>query len=283
MKNTCMVANHYYPVPSCMNELTKTQLVLLALVWHTVKDLQRLQWLSLMILLQLWKRPRLTWNWYLWLNQEDRANNLILLEFLFYNKEERQKKGDYLTQCKIGSLKGLKCAVPVGSKDMLGYLVYRQFIACEIAFVRYHNALKEKKSDEAEKELAVLCGSLYTHNGEWYHHDEERYARDGAKIPKRYQWAISWWYEGCRSDWMPMFPYVYPKHTLRQAQDDGSEDNTLNEAAAFDDGGKAWAHVLKKQAGPAFKVMDMAYTAADIALSDLDDKLLEAKEREERK
>lgn len=277
MKNTCMVANHYYPVPSCMNELTKTQQVLLAMVWHTTKDLQRLQWLSLMILLQLWKRPRLTWNWYLWLNQEDRANNLVLLEFLLYNKEERKKKQDYLTQCKIGQVKGLKCAVPEGSNDMLGHLVYRQFIACEVAFVRYHHALKENNPEDAEKELAILCGNVYTYNGQWYHHDEERYERDGAKIPKRYQWAISWWYEGCRNDWMPMFPNVYPTH--RQAQG----DELKGKIGEFDDGGNSWAHVLKKQAGNAIYVKEMAYTAADIALSDLNDKLREAEEREEMK
>ncbi|MCJ8334933.1 MAG: hypothetical protein MJH10_11880 [Epibacterium sp.] len=281
--NTYIVANKRYDVPSRWNELTQTQLLWLARVWSKETSPQRRAWLTLLILLQLWKSARLTWDWYLWLNHEDRANALILGEWLHSDDPSDSPQGEIhphsppqggnLTECKVGRVKGLRCVVPVGSEDLLGHMVYRQLIACETAYVRYYHALRDKDTEAAKVELATLCGNLYTPDGQWSDKQEADYPKAAARIPMHYQSVILWWYEGCRKEWKPLHPHVYPTPKKGDEEKEPSRD----------DGGAGWLYVMRQQAGGPIQMAEMAYTAADVALYDLEQRLKEQKEKEERK
>jgi hypothetical protein len=254
-----------YQVPGSWDELDAWQLLRISRVLFEKMSFQEKRIRIILILLKVRKSWRLSWLFTFKLSPEARHDLIPMGDFIL---DSLALTKDLIKEIPIRTAWNKKMILKGPAGSLLDSLVFMQFIYLEQAYSRLRSQkLDIDKNDSSD--LDTLAGLLYSY--EKFDADNRMtYQLIGQRIPGDIKLSALLMYEGNRSKWLKLFPYVF------KPADKGSEDHH----PISSDGSERWVSALRSLAGGALHMEEMAYVKADLALYDLNEKIREAEELE---
>ena len=227
MKNT-HIYGRQYQVASTWNELTTAQLLRVVHVLFQPATLEYLQSRLIPVLMQLWRRPRLAWQFQR-MALLDVGEFIPLTEFLL--------EPIALTKQLLPHVRRRPwCRRWYGPGDMLAGLTFTEWIDAEAALYVY-------RKNQADKFLNRLVAILYrpgrllgaSATGDrrqaYHQHEVEQRTLQAEQLPVDTRHAILLYYEGCRRQLIARHPEVF--QVAEEAEQPATPKASENPAPAY--------------------------------------------------